>query len=96
MIEQRAFHSYRVGDVAVSVVSDGSIVVPVTESLVSNAPIDEVRKALCEAELPADMITTTFAPVILQIGRKTVLIDTGFGPDVGDELQSTKGLLVNI
>src|SRR5258708_18302728 len=68
MPEHQTFYSYRVGDVRVSVVSDGFVVAPLVEGFVPNAPIDEVRKALNEAGLPTDTLTTTFAPLLHPVG----------------------------
>ena len=75
------FHTYPVGDIRVSVVSDGAIAVPVSEGLILNASAEDVRRALREADLPEERLTTTFAPVIVQTSDRTVLIDAGLGPD---------------
>jgi glyoxylase-like metal-dependent hydrolase (beta-lactamase superfamily II) len=88
------FHSYHVGDIEVSVVSDGFIILPLAEGLVPNAPIGDVRNALSESGLATDTLRTTFAPLILRIRSQKVLVDTGLGPDLGDEPGSTKGLLI--
>jgi glyoxylase-like metal-dependent hydrolase (beta-lactamase superfamily II) len=89
----KTFHSYQVGNIEVCVISDGYIVAPLAEGLIPNASAEDVRKALLEAGLPTDTLTTTFAPLILKNGSETVLIDTGVGPDLGSEPGSTKGLL---
>jgi glyoxylase-like metal-dependent hydrolase (beta-lactamase superfamily II) len=89
------FFSYRVGSIEVSVVSDGHITVPLTEGLIPGISLSDVQKALREAELPTETVTTTFAPLLFRNGSKTTLIDTGFGPDVAAEAGSTRGLLVS-
>lgn len=88
------FYSYRVGSIEVSVVSDGHITVPLAEGLIPGVSLSDIQRALSEAMLPTETITTTFAPLLFKSGSKTTLIDTGFGPDVGDEAGSTRGLLV--
>jgi len=75
------FFSYRVGSIEVSVVSDGYITVPLAEGLIPGVSLSEVQRALNEARLPTETITTIFAPLLIRSGSKTTLIDTGFGPD---------------
>lgn len=87
------FHRYHVGDVQVCVVADGHAVAPVTDNTVSNASASEVGQALAVAGLPTDVLRNEFAPVLLQRGDFTVLIDTGFGPDIGNQPDSTRGFL---
>jgi glyoxylase-like metal-dependent hydrolase (beta-lactamase superfamily II) len=89
------FFSYRVGSIEVSVVSDGHITVPLTESPVPGVSVSDVEKALREAKLPTETVTTSFAPVFFRNGSKTTLIDTGFGPDAAAQAGSTRGLLVS-
>jgi glyoxylase-like metal-dependent hydrolase (beta-lactamase superfamily II) len=87
------FHSYHVGEIQVFVLSDGYIISPLAEGFVPNAALADVQKALGAAGLPKDTLTTTFAPLVLQIGSEMILVDTGLGPDMGNEPGSTKGLL---
>jgi len=89
------FFSYRVGSVEVSVVSDGYITVPLAEGLIPGVSLSEVQRALNEVRLPTETITTTFAPLLFRNGSKTILIDTGFGPDAAAEAGSTRGRLVS-
>ena len=89
-----AFHAYRVGSVEVCVVSDGAIAMPVTDGLALNASAEDIRRALREASLPDERLTTTFAPVILQASGKKVLIDAGLGPDFNATTNANAGLLV--
>jgi glyoxylase-like metal-dependent hydrolase (beta-lactamase superfamily II) len=79
--------------VQVHVVSDGQVVVPLSEGFVQNASIDAVREALAEAGLPTDTLTTTFAPLVLETAGRKVVIDAGLGPDAAAQPGSTRGLL---
>jgi glyoxylase-like metal-dependent hydrolase (beta-lactamase superfamily II) len=88
------FHAYHVGSIRVSVISDGAIAMPVTDELVLNASAEDIRRALREADLPDERLTTTFAPIILQTGGQTVLIDAGLGPDFGAAKNVNAGMLV--
>lgn len=63
--------------------------------MIPGVSLKEVQRALNEANLPTETITTTFAPLLLRSGSKTTLIDTGFGPDAAAEAGSTRGRLVS-
>jgi glyoxylase-like metal-dependent hydrolase (beta-lactamase superfamily II) len=93
--KSESFYRYRVGSIEVSVVSDGHVTMPLTEGLIPGASLSDVQTALREAKLPTETITTTFAPLLFRNGAKTVLIDTGFGPDAAAEPGSTRGLLIS-
>jgi glyoxylase-like metal-dependent hydrolase (beta-lactamase superfamily II) len=85
------FFTYAVGDINVHVVSDGEVVRPLSEDFVQNAPIEAVRQALAEANLPTDRLTTTFAPLVLETGGRLVVVDAGLGPDAASQPGSTAG-----
>lgn len=92
MSDEKCF-SYRVGDVTVHVVSDGYVTVPLSAGFVGNAPLSAVQDALAEAGLPREALTTTFSPLVLEIGGKRVVVDTGLGPDAGAQAGYTRGSL---
>src|SRR3977135_65301 len=74
-----SFYRYKVGDIVVTVVSDGKNVFPLTDSFITNAKKEVVAAALEKAFMPAGMMAIYFAPVVIQTGGKTVVIDTGTG-----------------
>src|SRR6266852_8332653 len=74
-----SFYRYKVGDIQVTVVSDGKNVFKLEDSFVTNAKKDEVNAALVKAFLPPDMMTIYFAPLVINTGGKLVVIDTGNG-----------------
>src|ERR1700753_2469357 len=74
-----SFYRYKVGDTVVTVVSDGKFAFKLEDSFTTNAKKDEVSAALAKAFLPSDMFTIYFAPLVLNIGNKVVVIDTGNG-----------------
>jgi glyoxylase-like metal-dependent hydrolase (beta-lactamase superfamily II) len=74
-----SFYRYKVGDILVTVVSDGKNVFKLEDSFITNAKKDEVNAALEKAFMPRDMMTIYFAPVVLNTGGKLVVIDTGNG-----------------
>src|ERR1700686_1797452 len=74
-----SFYRYKVGDIQVTVVSDGRNTFPLEDSLITNAKKEEVNAALEKAFLPKDIFTIYFAPLVINTGGKLVVIDTGNG-----------------
>ncbi|HEV7636573.1 MAG TPA: MBL fold metallo-hydrolase [Bradyrhizobium sp.] len=74
-----SFYRYKVGDIQVTVVSDGRNTFKLEDSLVTNAKKEQVSAALEKAFLPRDMFTIYFAPLVINTGGKLVVIDTGNG-----------------
>src|SRR3977135_2265789 len=74
------FYRYKVGDIQVTVVSDGKNVFPLADSFITNAKKDEVNAALEKAFMPRDMFTIYYGPRGNNPGGKLVVIDTGNGP----------------
>src|ERR1700722_2428615 len=75
-----SFYRYNVGDIQVTVVSDGRYTFPLEDSFILNAKKEEVNAALEKAFLPRDIMTIYFAPLVLNTGGKLVVVDTGNGP----------------
>ena len=86
---QRAADSlkYKVGDIEVFSLHEGTIERAVTEGMVKNASLDDVKKALTAAGIGPDKIENPFTVTAIRTGGKVVLFDTGFGgngpPTVG-------------
>jgi len=72
-------YRYKVGDIQVNAVFDGSTTFDLTDNFVLNAKKDEVNAALDKAFLPQGKMSLLFTPLALNIGGKTVVIDTGMG-----------------
>jgi glyoxylase-like metal-dependent hydrolase (beta-lactamase superfamily II) len=72
------YYRYTIGDIVATAVTDGFGTVPLA-GFVKNAPLEEVKKAADEAFFPADSVRIPYTTTVLQIGGKTVLIDTGNG-----------------
>jgi glyoxylase-like metal-dependent hydrolase (beta-lactamase superfamily II) len=83
-----SFYRYKVGDIKVNAIFDGSTTFDLTDSFVPNAKKDEVNAALDKAFLPQDKMTLLFTPLAINTGGKTVVIDTGMG---GAALAASKG-----
>src|SRR3978361_2191191 len=74
-----SFYRYKVGDIQVTVVSDGRNTFPLEDSFITNAKKEEVNAALEKAFLPRDIVTFYFAPLVINTGGKLGVIDTGNG-----------------
>jgi glyoxylase-like metal-dependent hydrolase (beta-lactamase superfamily II) len=83
-----SFYRYKVGDIQVNAIFDGSTTFDLADNFVLNAKKDEVNAALDKAFLPKDKMTLLFTPLAINTGGKTVVIDTGMG---GGALAASKG-----
>jgi glyoxylase-like metal-dependent hydrolase (beta-lactamase superfamily II) len=72
-------HRYNIGDIEVTVLTDGFRMVPVDDKYIRNAKTDEIKAELAAAGLPTDRIKNTYSPIVLTTAGKRVLIDTGNG-----------------
>jgi len=85
-----AYYRYKVGDYEVTVVMEGVRHFPLPDALVSNAKKEEVALAIDEAHLPKGQMTITYAPIVINTGKKLIVVDTGNG-DVA--FKSSKGAI---
>ena len=90
-----SFYRYKVGDILVTVVSDGKNVFKLEDSFITNAKKDEVNAALEKAFMPRDMMTIYFAPLVLNTGGKLVVIDTGNGAVAKANSKGANGLFAD-
>jgi glyoxylase-like metal-dependent hydrolase (beta-lactamase superfamily II) len=74
-----SWYRYKIGDMEVTVVSDGSRPGPLADNFVQNAKKEDVNKALEAAFMEKDKLTIPFNPVVVNTGGKLVAIDTGLG-----------------
>lgn len=86
-------HRYKVGDIEVTVLSDGFRMVPVSGNYLSNASAEDLAKALGEAGEPTDKMKNTYSPLVLTTGGKRVLFDTGNGSAAAAESNNERGTL---
>ncbi len=86
---QRAAESfkYKVGDIEVFSLHDGSTERNIDAAWVKNAALDDVKKALTAANMGPDKIQNPFTPTAVRVGGRVILFDVGFGangaPTVG-------------
>lgn len=72
-------YRYKVGDIEVTVVTDGGRTVPLPDTLVRNATKDQVNAALQASFFAKDKFSYFFNPVVVNTGSKLVALDTGNG-----------------
>lgn len=93
MASEFEVHRYKVGDIAVTVLSDGFRMVPVDQNYLVNATPAELAKALGDAGLPTDKMKNTYSPIVLMTGGKRVLFDTGNGDAAAAQSNGERGTL---
>src|SRR3954470_23984381 len=86
-------HRYEVGDIEVTVLSDGFRMVPVNGNYLSNASADDLAQALAAAGQPTDKMKNTYSPIVLTTAGKRVLFDTGNGAAAAAESNNERGTL---
>jgi glyoxylase-like metal-dependent hydrolase (beta-lactamase superfamily II) len=86
-------YRYKVGDIEVTVLSDGFRMVPVDGNYLSNATADDLQKALAAAGQPIDKMKNTYSPIVLTTSGKRVLFDTGNGEAAAAQSKNERGTL---
>lgn len=87
------WYRYKVGEIEVTVVTDGARTFPLTDSYVTNVKKEEVSAMLAANFLDPAMITNSYSPIVVNTGSKLVLIDTGNGPAAAAQPNSAYGQL---
>jgi glyoxylase-like metal-dependent hydrolase (beta-lactamase superfamily II) len=83
------FYRYKVGDIEVTVVTDGANTFKFKDDHVTNKKRDEVNAALVAAYHQPDLMTTPYNPIVVNTGGKLVVFDTGTSEAA---YESTKGV----
>ena len=86
-------HRYKIGDIEVTVLSDGFRMVPVNGNYLSNASAEDLAKALAAAGQPTDKMKNTYSPIVLTTAGKRVLFDTGNGEAAAAQSNNERGTL---
>jgi glyoxylase-like metal-dependent hydrolase (beta-lactamase superfamily II) len=84
-------YRYRIGEFELTALYDGIWYRPITKEFIRNAPFTEVEHALDAAFMPHDRLATPFTTLIVNTGKKLVLIDTG----TGGQISPTAGMIVD-
>jgi glyoxylase-like metal-dependent hydrolase (beta-lactamase superfamily II) len=84
-------YRYKVGDIEVTVVTDGTRTVPLADTLVKNATKEQVNASLQAAFLEKDKFPYYFSPVVVNTGSKLIAIDAGNGPAAFEQSKGAIG-----
>ena len=82
-------YRYKIGAFELTALYDGIWYRPITDKFIRNAPFAEVEHALDAAFMPHDRLETPFTTLIVNTGKKLVLIDTG----TGGQIAPTAGMI---
>src|ERR1700691_6436563 len=69
-------YRYRIGTCELTALYDGIWYRPITDKFIRNAPFAEVETALADAFMPADKLATPFTTLVVNTGKRLILIDT--------------------
>ncbi len=75
-------YRYKIGTFELTALYDGIWYRPITDKFIRNAPFAEVEHALADAFMPADKLATPFTTLVVNTGKRLVLIDTGTGGQI--------------
>lgn len=87
------FQSYNVGTHQLTAACEGVATINLSDNYAPGTSKEDIGKVFAEHHLPADRVTRTFNPIIVNTGPKLVVIDTGLGPD---QFAQTKGFALAI
>ena len=75
----KGFHTYKVGDVAVTALYDGIWEKPHDPAFIKNASVEETKDALAKAALPTDFVSIPLTVTVLKVGDRLILVNSGSG-----------------
>ena len=91
-IASSVMQPYRVGDIDIFTIPDGSRTFAFPDGFVRNADRAQINGALSVAGMPPNEMTIVFNPVVLRQGGRHILIDTGNG-EAANQAPNGPGLL---
>ena len=84
-------YRYKIGAFELTALYDGIWYRPITDTFIRNASFTDVEHALDVAFMPHDKLETPFTTLIVNTGKKLVLIDTG----TGGQIAPTAGMITD-
>src|SRR5262245_2691848 len=66
-------YRYKLGDLELTALNDGTWYRPIDEKFVGNVPFAQVQKVLTDSFLPADKLPIPFTTLLVNTGRQLVL-----------------------
>ncbi len=76
---QKGFHKYTVGAIEVTALYDGIWEKPHDPTFIKNASVEDTKEALAKAGLPTGFVSIPLTVVVLTVGGKHILVDSGSG-----------------
>src|SRR6476660_7357420 len=73
------FYKYKVGSIEVTAVYDGIWRKPHDPTFIKNATVEDTKEALAKAGLSTEFMSIPLTVVVLKIGDKYVMVDSGSG-----------------
>jgi len=75
----KGFHTYKVGAIDVTALYDGIWEKPHDPAFIKNASVEDTKSALAKAGLPADFVSIPLTVVVLKVGDRLIMVDSGSG-----------------
>jgi hypothetical protein len=75
-------YRYRVGSLEITALYDGVWYRPIDEKFVRHADYAEVRREMSDAFMPEEKLATPFTTILVNTGKKLILLDTGTGGQI--------------
>ena len=82
-----SIYRYRIGSMEVTALYDGVWYRPIDEKFVRQADYADVRREMSNAFMPEEKLATPFTMLLVNTGKKLILLDTG----TGGQIASTAG-----
>ena len=86
----KGFMTYKIGDAEVTALYDGIWEKAHDPAFIANASVDDVKEAMVKAGLTPDFVSIPFTVVVVKIGGKTIMCDSG----TGGQVQPTAGKMM--
>ena len=75
----KGFHRYKVGSIEVTSLYDGIWEKPHDAAFIKNATVEDTKAALAKARLPDDFVSIPLTVVVVKLGDRFVMVDSGSG-----------------
>lgn len=83
-VQAPGFYRYKIGDYELTQVTDGAATFNMPDNFVVNVTKAKALTAAAKSFIaPKGQIRVPFSPVVINTGKKLILVDTGYGPNIG-------------
>jgi glyoxylase-like metal-dependent hydrolase (beta-lactamase superfamily II) len=77
-----SIYRYRVGEFEITALYDGVWYRPIDEKFIRHADYADVQREMSDAFMPAEKLATPFTTILVNTGKKLILLDTGTGGQI--------------